>query len=184
LFTAAVAVETHPLASVTVTLYVPAATALIEDPVCAGVVFQLLVYGPVPPEIATEADPFGLPHEAAVEFVERAIAKGSETLTDPVAVHPAPSVTVTEYVPAASELAVAPVAALLQAYEYGAVPELATAVADPVVPPKQLTGVEESATAGFGVPAIVMLAVEGQPFASVTVIEYEPVGSAVAFAVA
>jgi hypothetical protein len=39
----AVAVFTHPLVSVTVTVYVPAAKPVAVVPVCTGVVFQLYV---------------------------------------------------------------------------------------------------------------------------------------------
>ena len=44
-----IAVSAQPLASVTVAIYVPAARLLAEAVVCAGVVFQLYVYGVVPP---------------------------------------------------------------------------------------------------------------------------------------
>jgi hypothetical protein len=51
----------HPLWSVTVTLYVPGITLLIDWVYWAGIVFQRIVYGALPPATFTMAVPFDIP---------------------------------------------------------------------------------------------------------------------------
>ena len=87
----------HPLASVTVTEYVPLESAVMVSLVLA--LLQRKEYGAVPPATATLALPSGL-HEEGVEEVVSAKAAGSLTVAEVEAVHPLVSVTVTEYAPA------------------------------------------------------------------------------------
>jgi hypothetical protein len=58
------AVEGQAFASVTVTVYVPAANAVAVAVVCAGVVFHEYVYAPVPPVAAAVAEPAAAPKHA------------------------------------------------------------------------------------------------------------------------
>jgi hypothetical protein len=53
----AVAVLIHPFASVTVTVYVPAAKPVAVAVVCAGLEFHAYEYGAVPPAALTVAEP-------------------------------------------------------------------------------------------------------------------------------
>ena len=91
-------------------------------------------------------------------------------VTVSVSVQPLASVAVTIYVPAARPLAVAPEAPLDQVYVTTPVPPDDEAVAEPLEPPKQLTGVGAAiaATSAAGCE-IVVVAVVLQLFASVTV---------------
>src|SRR5436190_1796178 len=62
------AVFVHPNPSVTVTVYVPANKPDAVAVVCAGIVFQLYVYGPVAPLGFAVAVPFDPPlHETFVD---------------------------------------------------------------------------------------------------------------------
>ena len=91
-----VCVPVQPLASVTVTVYVPAAR-----PVGFAVVptfgFQAYVYGPVPPEGVTAIAPLFAPLQDRLVMLPVAVT-GVALLIVKVAVevHPASSVTVTE----------------------------------------------------------------------------------------
>jgi hypothetical protein len=58
----------HPLASVTVTVYVPAESPAAVVPVCAGIVFHEYVYGDVPPEGVAVAVPSEPPEHATSVF--------------------------------------------------------------------------------------------------------------------
>lgn len=70
---------------------------------------------PVPPVTVSVIDPLlALEHVAAVAVPLMLMADGDVTVNDPVAVQPAASVAVTEYVPAARLLILAVVAPLLQ----------------------------------------------------------------------
>jgi hypothetical protein len=92
-------VTKQAVASVTVTVYVPA-----DKPVFDVVVRpfdQLKVYGLLPPLALIVADPFEPPLQLTFVFVAVAvIALGCVTVTERVAEHKAASVTVTVYVPA------------------------------------------------------------------------------------
>ena len=77
--------------------------------------------------------------------------------------------TVTVYVPATNPLAVADVAALLHAKVYGDVPPDPLAVADPSLPPLQLTDVFEALAANIAGSVMVTLEVVVQELASDTV---------------
>jgi hypothetical protein len=104
-----------------------------------------------------------------MELVVRIKANGSPTFKEFVTEQPALSITVTAYDPAERLEIEFPTPALLQVMVKGAVPELTAAVAVPSAPPKQETGVEESATTGLEVPPTTAVSVLLQPLASVTV---------------
>jgi len=92
----AVAVDEHPLASVIVTVYVPASSPVAVADVCAGDVSQLYVYGAVPPEAKAVAEPFAAPQVASV--VASILAEGppmSLIVAVAMAEHPFASVIVT-----------------------------------------------------------------------------------------
>ena len=92
-----VAVCIQPLASVTVTVYVPALSPVAVGVVCTGVVFHEYVYGAVPPVAFTVAVPLFPPlHNTFVEPATTALSTGGcVILTDAVPVQPLESVTVT-----------------------------------------------------------------------------------------
>jgi hypothetical protein len=171
----AVAVVVQPLASVTVTLYVPAAKAFGSS-TSAAELSQSNVNGAVPPDTVRLILPLLTP--AQVAFVATAVADsataGSVIVTVAVLVQFLASVTVTVYGPAAKPVAVAVVAVLGDdhAYVYGAVPPAALTVAEPVVPFLQSTFVlavmAEVKTAG-SVTVAVAVAVLVHPFTSVAV---------------
>src|SRR6478736_2686683 len=103
-----VAVVVHPPASVTVTVYVPAARFVAVAVVCTGMVFQLYVSGAVPTVGVTVADPVAPPKQSTFVCALMAAvnaAAGSVMVTVAVVVHPPASVTVTVYVPAARRAA-------------------------------------------------------------------------------
>jgi hypothetical protein len=109
---------------------------------------------------------------------------GSVMVTLDVLVQELASDTVTVYVPANSPLAIAVVDELLHVKVYGAVPPVPLAVADPLLPPLQLTfvfaTVDAANTAGS---VIVTLDVLVHEFASVTVTVYVPATTPVILAV-
>ena len=93
--TVALDVVVHPLASVTVTVYVPA-----TSPLAVAVVAALLhakVYGEVPPAPLAVADPSFSPLQLTFEFITADAITADEifTTTSSEAVHPLASVTVT-----------------------------------------------------------------------------------------
>jgi hypothetical protein len=102
------AVPAHPLASVAVTIYEPAANPLAIEVVCTGVVFHEYVYGAVPPAATAVAEP-SLPslHITFTWVVETVTEAGSRIVTFVFAVQPLASVTVTVYGPADRPVAVA-----------------------------------------------------------------------------
>ena len=100
-------VLSQPLASVTVTVYVPAVT-----PVMLAVVAALLhtkVYGEVPPDPIAVADPSLPPLQLMFVFTTElaTTADGSVMVKETESEHPFASVIVTEYVPALNPLNVA-----------------------------------------------------------------------------
>ena len=105
-------VEVQPFASVTVTVYVPAATPVIDAVV--AVFDHAYVYGDVPPVADAVAPPSDNPLQVMVESTCEAATNtvGSVTVDELVEVQPFASVTVTVYVPADKLLAVAVVAPL------------------------------------------------------------------------
>ena len=100
----------QPLASFTVTVYVPGVnpvTALVVAPL-----LQMYVYGAVPPPTIATAVPVGFWHVTFVLLVPTVNWVGSAITTVHTVVQPLQSVTITVYVPAMS-LIVAVVAPLL-----------------------------------------------------------------------
>ena len=127
-------------ASLTVTQCCPAA-----KPVLVAVVAPFAhrkVYGAVPPEPATVADPVDWPKQftftTVPELMVAVTALGCVSVTFDVAVHPLASVVVTLYVPAAKPLSVCVVPVVDQAKPYGLTPPAGFAVTDPSDEPKQL----------------------------------------------
>ena len=167
-----VAVVEHPLASVTVTLYVPAARldkSSLVDPFD-----QRYVYAVVPPDTDKLATPVELPKQRT--FVPLILAAsgfaGCVITTEAVVEQPLASVTVTLYVPAVRPVLSSVVTPPPQLNEYGAVPPDAVRLAAPVLLPKQRTLVPEMlAASGLAGCVITTEAVVEQPLASVTVTE-------------
>ena len=95
----------HPLASVTVTLYVPAVKPLTV--VVVAPVFQKYVYGDVPPLTNTATLPLDCPHVSLFPVTLHIGALGVVKVTLHTVVQPLASDTVTLYVPAPKLLAVA-----------------------------------------------------------------------------
>ena len=93
------AVVVQPLASVTVTIYVPAIKFVAVPPVCAaGVVLHEYEYGTVQPPTNTVAEPFAPPkHKTLVRPSMKALnaRAGWVIVTVAVVVHLLASVTVT-----------------------------------------------------------------------------------------
>jgi len=136
-----VSVSVQPFASVAVTVYVPAVSPVAlaevepED--------QTKVFVPVPPVAEAVADPFDPPlHDTFVGVPTLVVTPvaGCVMVVVSVSVHPLASVTVTVYVPAVNEEAVAEEPPPPDhAYVLVPVPPVAEAVADPLEPPKQDT---------------------------------------------
>ena len=109
----ALAVVVHPLASVTVTVYVPGPrfVAVATD----APVDHAYEYAGVPPDPAPVAVPSLAPVQLTLVTVVEAVSKvGSDIRTVSVSVHPFASVTVTVNVPAVNPVAVAVVAPVFQ----------------------------------------------------------------------
>ena len=86
----------QPFASDTVTVYVPAQSAVAVDVVCP-VGFQLYVYPGDPPEALTIATPLQFPkQESGPLLAESTIALGCKILTDETDEHPFVSSVITE----------------------------------------------------------------------------------------
>jgi hypothetical protein len=135
---------------------------------------QLYVYDPVPPLPVAVAVPVEPPLQSTGVIVAEAVsAVGCVTVTVATAVQPLASVIVQEYVCAERPVAFAvpcpPPGAGDQLYVYDPVPPLPVAVAVPVEPPLQSTGVivAEAVSAVGWVMRVVAVAVH--PLASVTV---------------
>lgn len=142
----------------------------------------------MPPVAVTVALPVDVPLQFALVCVGvNVIAGGCVMIAVAVATHPFASVTVTTNVPAARPVAVAvpcpPPGAGDHAYVNGPVPPLMATVAEPLLPPKQFTLVEEVMLA-VGPPLLttVTVRVMVQPFASVMVQVYDPASNPVAVA--
>ena len=165
-----VSVSVHPLASETVTVYVPAVRldAVAEDPPPLD---QAYVYAVVPPEAEAVASPSFPPLQFTLSSTEAAAtsAVGSVIVTESVSVQPFASVAVTVYIPADSPVIEDPEPLLLQEKEYPEVPPDAEAEAAPVLPPLQLTFVPVAVTARTVGCVIVVDAVPVHPLLSVTV---------------
>jgi hypothetical protein len=157
--TVALVEAVQPLASVTVTVYVPVEIPLIF---CVVAPFdQLAVTVPLAPFTVRLIAPLLPPLQLTfVTTVERVMlqAEAQFTVTCVVAVHPLASVTVKIYVPAVLAKVPVPV--------YGAVPPLADTVTVDV--PATHADAEDDATSGVGC-VIVADVVAVHPFASVTV---------------
>ena len=97
----------HPTLSVTVTVYVPAASPVAVIPIPPEG-DQLCVYGAVPPAMVTEAEPLVPPKHETFDttFVVAVGDKLLFTATELVEVQPLLSVTVTVYDPARRVVAV------------------------------------------------------------------------------
>ena len=174
-------VEVHPRSSVMVHVHVPAGRLVAAAVVCTGVVFQLYVYGAVPPVMEIVALPVLLPKQftlvcAATVGVSAVV--GCVMGTGRVVVHPRASVMVQVQVPAGRLFAVALVCAglVFQLKAYGVVPPVTSTVALPVFPPKQFTLVcapvdALNAAAGWVMVTVRMVV---QPRASVTVQVHVP----------
>src|SRR6476646_4191662 len=106
----ALAVTTQPLPSVTVTVYVPAVSEVAVVPV-PPLGDQDWVYGELPPETVTDADPLFPPKHETFEItvVDAVGDKLLFTATEFVLVQLLLSVTVTVYDPAGRPVAVEPV---------------------------------------------------------------------------
>src|SRR5215213_10037149 len=114
----------HPLASVTVKVYEPAAS-----PVCTGV----MVYGPVPPVGVITTDPVLAPLQSTlVTAVVAVIGAGWVIVTGTWSVQPLASVTVKVYEPAASPVCEGVIV-------YGPVPPVGVITTDPVLAPLHKT---------------------------------------------
>ncbi len=88
------AVAVQPLASVTVTLYVPAERSVISS--VTALLLHTKVYGAVPPVTVKSAAPFVPPLQLTLVATPAAESTvGSVIVTEVVAVHPPASVTVT-----------------------------------------------------------------------------------------
>src|SRR5687768_13040410 len=146
-------VAVHPLASVIVNVWLPAAS-----PVCAGVI----VYPGVPPLGVMTTDPLFAPLQVTSVTAEVAvIGEGSVMVTEVVAVHPLASVIVNVWLPAASPVCAGVIV-------YPGVPPLGVMTTDPLFAPLQVTLVGvEAAVIGEG-SVMVTEAVALQPLASVT----------------
>jgi hypothetical protein len=116
--------------------------------------------------------------------LDAANTAGSVMVIELLSVHPFASVIVTEYVPAATPVILAVVAALLHIYVYGMVPPVPVTVPPPSARPLQLmllsTTPADASNAGS---VIVILEESVQPFASVIVTEYVPAATPVMLAV-
>jgi hypothetical protein len=133
------------------------------------------VYGDVPPFTVNVTAPFDPPLQLTLEAVGvTVIAVGSVTVAVAVEVQVFASVTVTVYVFAVNPLLFWFVPPLLHAKVYGDVPPLTVNVTAPFDPPLQLT-LEAVGVTVIAVGSVtVVVAVEVQEFASVTVTKCNP----------
>jgi hypothetical protein len=180
-------VPVHPLASVAVTVYVPAGAVNMF----AAIVPPVLVYTIVPtPPVTLNAElPIPPLQRAAVSAEASTMAAGAVMVAVAVVVQPLASVTITVYNMPAIEPARAfgsstSAAELSQSNVNGAVPPTTVRLILPLLAPAQvaftLVAVADSATAGS---VIVTVAVLVHNFASVTVTVYGPAAKPVAVAV-
>ena len=110
-------VAIHPLSSITVQVYCPAASPVIVL-VCAPLFQKKLIF-PVPPVGTTDASPSVRPkHDISMALAVACSSIGSNTsILFSVTLHPLTSVTVQLYIPAASPVAVCVVCPLFQENE-------------------------------------------------------------------
>jgi hypothetical protein len=166
------AVVEHPLASVTVTLYVPA-----TRPVLSSVVTplpQLNEYGAVPPVAVRLAAPVELPKQRTFvpEMLAASAAAGCVMTTEAVVEQLLASVTVTEYVPAVKFARSSVVAPFDHRYVYAVVPPDTDKLAAPVELAKQRTFVPLILAARAAAGCVITTEVDVEhPLASVTVTE-------------
>src|SRR5215467_7403108 len=135
--TTLVSVCVQPLASVTVTLYVPAGI-LVRSCVVAPLL-HAYVNGAVPPATVRSIEPVDAPLQFALTCVSVNTITAGWVIPIPftVCLHPSASVTVTLYVPAGMLVRSWVVAPLLHAYVNGAVPPATVRSIDPVDAPLQ-----------------------------------------------
>jgi hypothetical protein len=153
-----VVVTVHPLASVTMYVYVPAGSINVPVP----------LYGAVPPDAVTVIVELPPLHKIAVAVAVAVIIEGSVIVTVVVAVHPLASVTMYVYVPACSVNVPVPV--------YGDVPPVAVTVIVELSPLHKITVAVAVAVIIEG-SVIVTVVVAVHPLASVTMYVYVPAGS-------
>lgn len=162
----------QPLASVIVMLYDAAPRLLNVPDGDAAPPFKEYVYGPIPPEAVTDKLPLLAEHVALMLEAEVVIVVGDCTVIDELTVHPFASVAVMLYVPAAKfeKVPLACNGEPLIEYLTGEVPPEVVRVTVPLLPPLQLTGVEEDAvTTGPGWLETTTGIVTVHPLESVTV---------------
>lgn len=140
------------------------------------------MYGPVPPEALTVAEPFDpLKQETFVDAVMLAVGEPALVIVIVrVMVQPFASVTVTTYAPAPNPVGFAPLPDGVHAYEYGPVPPVTVMDAAPLLLP-HVAGVADvvAASAGGCVILKVRVAVHPPGF-DVTVTVYTPAHNPVA----
>jgi hypothetical protein len=132
------------------------------------------VYGDVPPEATTKADPSLKPLQLTLVVAPSTASNsdGCVIFTVNVAEQPLASVAVTLYAPSIKPVTEAEVIPLFHRYVIVPVPPLALTTAEPFDPPKQLTstGIEAVVTVtALGCVIVVEEEAEAQPFASYTV---------------
>ncbi len=102
------AVSEHPLASMTVAVYVRAQSPVADKEVCAAGSSQVIVYGEVPPVAVIVADPSQTPLQLGfvLALSETTSNGGAVMLSLAVVIHPVASTTVTVNKPSANPVAV------------------------------------------------------------------------------
>src|SRR5947208_1871115 len=136
----ALAVAVQPLASLTVTMYVPAPRLVAVEPFCTGLVFHENVLLPLPPLALAVALPLVPPKQStltcALMLALNAVS-GCVMVALAVAVQPLASLTVTMYVPAPRLVAVDPFCTGLECtgLNFSHLLPLSVAVGLPIVPP-------------------------------------------------
>jgi len=171
----AVVEAVHPLASVAVTVYVPAVRLLIVADV--DPVFHKYEYPTVPFDANEVAEPVEAPlhNTFVVEGIDTVNVVGCEIVAVVDAVHPFASVAVTVYVPIVRLLIVAVVAPVFHKYEYPPVPLDATEVAEPVEAPLHNTFVVVGIDIANKLGCVIVADVDDvHPLASVAVTVYVP----------
>ena len=125
------------------------------------------MYGRVPPEADTEMLPLLLPQEGWVKRVDICMPEDAPTVAETVLEHaPVPDeVTVTVYVPAATDIGFEPLSPPVQLYVYGAVPPATERLILPLLRP-QLVATVMGATVR---PVVVLITAEDVPVQPVDV---------------
>jgi hypothetical protein len=153
-------VPVHPLASVAVTVYVPAGAVSVVPLIVPPVLVYTIV--PTPPVTLNAELPIPPLHNAAISVDATTMAAGAVMVAVAVVVQPLASVTVTLYVPAAKAFGSSTSAAeLSQSNVNGAVPPDTVRLILPLLTPAQVafvaTAVADSATAGSVIVTVAML---------------------------